>query len=511
MNYRIVVRHFGLLLIVLSGSMLLTELTGLLLQHGQVEISIPAQRAMVMAITAGMALGGLLWWRFSESKHTFFGRREALLLVAISWLGGAVVAAIPFWLWAMMSPAAPPDHPFHSFVDCYFEAMSGLTTTGASVLTDIEAIPKSLLLWRAVTHWLGGLGIVVLFVAVLPTLGVGGKKMFQVEATGPSSPGVRPKIRETARLLWMIYVGLTIAEAVILRLAGLSWFDAICHTFATLATGGFSTLNASVGQMRSPTVDWIIIVFMLLAGVNFGLYYHLLRRRWRTLVNDPELRLYLAIIGTSTVIITLTILPKAIIITTGEMIAPSIGEAIRFALFQVVSVQTTTGFATADYEQWGPIPKLVLFILMFVGASAGSTGGGIKVIRFYIAFKVMIAEVERVFRPNVVRSVRVGHGIVDPELRLATMVYLLGIMGLFALGTAILVVCEPELDFVTLATASAATLHNIGPGFGLVGPTDNFGFFSAPSKLVMSVLMALGRLEVYAILVLFMSRFWHGE
>jgi trk system potassium uptake protein TrkH len=513
MNIRFVLRQLGLLAIGLSLAIFAIGAMELLLwgnvhsEHGE------RYAALAMLATAGIGLllgGGLLF--FTRGGEGTLGRREALLLVAVSWLFGAAVAGLPYYLWATFDPSLT-NHPFNHFVDCYFEAMSGMTTTGATVLTDIESLPKSLLLWRATTHWVGGLGIVVLFVAVLPTLGVGGKKLFQFEAPGPSKAGVRPRIRETARILWLIYFGLTIAEIIALRLCGMDWFESVCHTFATLATGGFSTKNASAGGYNSAAIDTVIIVFMVLAGINFGLYYQAIRGRLRDVWKDPELRLYFGIILVASIIVVGALMEERLIATTGEAVEPSMGAALRHGVFQVVSIQTTTGFCTADFNQWGFFPKAVLIILMFVGASAGSTGGGIKVIRILIAFKVMVAEIGRVFHPNVVRPVRVGGGVIEPEMRLAVLVYILGIGLLFGIGALLLMFFEASagIDFTTAATASAATLNNIGPGLARVGAIENFGWFSPQSKIVMSILMALGRLEVYAIFVLFIPGFWRRD
>lgn len=479
-----------------------------------------SMEALLFTVVIGLVLA-LICWVVSRGGDNFLGRREALLLVALSWLCGAALSALPYWLWSnlrvtgVLSSSNWLDwsHPFSSFTSCYFEAMSGLTTTGATVLSDIERLPHGLLLWRAMTHWLGGLGIVVLFVAVLPTLGVGGKKLFQVEAPGPTSQGVRPRIVETARVLWMIYVGMTVVEILALHLLGLGWFESVCHTFATLGTGGFSTRDASVGAFDSVAIDVTIIVFMVLAGANFGIYYQMIRRRFQSVWQDPELRLYLGIMLVASVIVSASLIGRQITTTTGRVEPASTAQAIRHGVFQVVSIQTTTGYCTADFDQWSFVGKSVLLGLMFIGASAGSTGGGIKVIRCLIAVKVMLAEIQRVFRPNVVRTIRVGRMAIDPEMRLGTLVYLLGIVVLFLIGAILLMVLEPagSISFATAATASAATLNNIGPGLELVGARENYGWFSAPSKMVMSILMVLGRLEVYAILVLFAPRFWRSE
>ena len=521
MSYRYIIRQLGILMIVLSAS-ILTAAAWSAWQCSQGETSEwSAMLALLYTVAVGVVLA-LICWMISRGGDDFLGRREALLLVALSWLLGAALSALPYWLWsnAHLVPGwasedlATGSHPFASFASCYFEAMSGLTTTGASVLTDIERLPHGLLLWRAMTHWLGGLGIVVLFVAVLPTLGVGGKKLFQVEAPGPTSQGVRPRIVETARILWMIYVGMTVAEIVALRLFGMGWFESVCHTFATLATGGFSTRNASVGAFDSVAIEVTMIVFMVLAGTNFGVYYQIFRRRFENVWRDPELRLYLGVMAVGSILVVANLMGQPIVTTSGQTVAaPTTAEAVRYGVFQVVSIQTTTGYGTSDFNQWNFLAKAVLIGLMFVGASAGSTGGGIKVIRCLIAAKVMIAEIQRVFRPNVVRTIRVGRMTVDPEMRLGTLVYVLGIVVLCLIGAILLMLLEPDgsIDFTTAATASAATLNNIGPGLSLVGATENYGWFSPFSKLVMSLLMVLGRLEVYAILVLFVPRFWRSE
>ncbi len=513
-NLRHVIRQLGALMGVLSISILAIAAWSALLQPDDSSGLTATTWSLLITVAIGMAAAAGFWWTGGSAKD-FLGRREALLLVALSWLVGAALAATPFRLWAMLGPTVPMDHPFHNFAACYFEAMSGLTTTGATVLGDVDHLPRGLLLWRAMTHWLGGLGIVVLFVAVLPTLGVGGKKLFQVEAPGPATQGVRPRIRETARLLWVIYVALTLAQIAALLACGMSLFDSVCHTLATLATGGFSTHNASIGGYHSPAIDTVTILFMLLAGVNFGIYYQIIRRRWRSVWSDPELHLYLAIVLIAGTIVTISIWGRPLQ-TTDPAVSfadTSLLQSIRYGFFQVISIQTTTGFCTADFTKWGPVAKAVLMILMFVGASAGSTGGGIKVIRCLIVFKVMIAEVERIFRPNVVRTIRVGKMTIDDDLRLGTLVYVLGILILFAAGTIALIVIEPagQLTFKTAATAAAATLNNIGPGLGQVGAIENYGWFTAPSMIVMSILMALGRLEVYAIFVLFVPSFWRRQ
>jgi len=512
-NFRYVGRQLGLLTLVLSGVMCVVAIWAAVQVAGGHAEELAARNALLLSVAVTVLLSGAL--RLAGGRFEGqLARREALLLVAASWLVGAALAALPFRLWAWLeADAAIADPAFGSWINCYFEAISGFTTTGATVLTKIESIPRSLLLWRATTHWLGGLGIVVLFVAVLPMLGVGSKRVFRVESPGPTPEGVTPRIQEAARILWLIYFGLTVAEIATLKLLGLDWFSSVCHTFATLATGGFSTLNASLGQMNRAAIDAAIIVFMLLAGVNFGLYYQLIHRRWRSVRDDPELRTYLAILGVGCLIIVISIYRLPIVTTTGDTIEPSLFATLRYGVFQVVSIQTTTGFCTAEFDHWPFVAKATLVILMFVGASGGSTGGGIKVVRCLIAAKVLIGEIERIFRPNVVRPVRVGNTTVAPEQRLAAVSYLLGIAVLFVVGTVLIKALETDrpISVVTAATAAAATLNNIGPGLAEVSAVDNYAWFSAPSKVVMSLLMVIGRLEVFAIIVLFHPRFWRKE
>lgn len=518
MRHKLVLRLLGLVLMILSGCMSVAALWGLeavwdvrSADAGTGAINeAAALQALVVSVMIGLGASIFLFVATRKAPADL-RRREALLMVALSWLLGAVLSALPYRIWTYLcGDRLGSGHPFESFIGCYFEAMSGLTTTGATVLSSVESLPSSLLLWRSFTHWIGGLGIVVLFVAVLPTLGVGGKRVFRIEVPGPAPEGVRPRIRTAAQILWFIYLGLTLAEVLCLRVEGLTWFDAVNHTFATLATGGFSTRGGSIGEFRSPVVEWTVVLFMVLAGINFGLYYLIILGKWRTVLADRELRVYLGIMAVGAVVVCAAIWTSRYSATTGGPAGGTGARTIRDAVFQVVSIQTTTGFCTADFHEWPFAAKAVLVCLMFVGASAGSTGGGLKVIRCLMAAKIVVGDFERVYRPQVIRPVRVGKLVIEPDLRLATLIYVLVILALFALGTCSLMVLESgqRVGITTAATATAATLNNIGPGLDLVGATQNYGWFSPASKVVMSVLMVLGRLEVYSILVLFMPRFW---
>lgn len=518
MNFRNVIYQLGLLLLVVSGIVLL--IGGYALVHDLItergdEPRSAAWSLLMTALIGGVA--GITCVLLTRKRDKYLGRREALLLVSMSWIIGAALAATPFCIWANWSGGAVAAHPFENYVDCYFEAMSGLTTTGATVLgsegAKIEDIPRSLLFWRSMTHWLGGIGIVVLFVAVLPTLGVGGKKLYRVEAPGPSPEGLQPNIRETARVLIFIYLGITTASILMLRMTGaMSWFDSICHTFSMVSTGGLSTKDASIGAYDSIAVDYICMFFMIAAGVNFAVFYMMVRRQWRKAWRDVELRVYvgLKIICIVLVMVSLTRL-DTITTMTGEVVELTGLSNLRYAGFQVIALHTGTGFCTADYDLWPFLARAVLIGLMFIGGCGGSTAGGIKVIRFWILLKVIAGSLEKSYRPQVVRPLKVAGAVVDDEMKLSAIIYVVTFVVLFCLGAIVVRMLElhtPECDFATAMSASVSTLANVGPGVHGVGPLHNYGWFSAPSKLVLSLLMLLGRLEVFAIIVLFSSRFW---
>ncbi len=429
-----------------------------------------------------------LLWLFSRSREGghHLRTREGFIMVTFSWIAASAVGALPF----VLSGAIP------SYTDAYFETMSGFTTTGASILTAIEPLPRSVLFWRSLTHWLGGMGIVVLTVAILPFLGVGGVQLVRAESPGPTLDKIAPKITQTAKLLWFIYLGLTVVETVLLMLGGMDLFDALTHTFGTLATGGFSPRNASVGAYNSAYIDAVITVFMVMAGLNFALYHKLLRGNTQEIFRNTELKMYLLIFGVSTLSISLSLLN----------VYGGFGKALRYASFQVASIITTTGYATANFDLWPMAAKGVLFFLMFVGGCSGSTGGGPKVIRIVALFKLALNEMKYMSRPRSISRVRIDGEPVKKDFLYSVAGFIM--LYLVCLMAVTLVVSFFGADLTTGFTTALVTVGNIGPGFGKVGPAMNYAFYHPFVKWVLSGAMLAGRLEVYTVLILLTRGFW---
>ncbi len=424
----------------------------------------------------------------STGKPKDLSIRDGFLIVGLGWFFMALFGAFPFYL----------SNAISTFTNAFFESMSGFTTTGASILTDIEALPHSLLFWRAFTHWIGGMGIIVLSLAILPMLGIGGMQLFKAEVPGPTADKLTPRIHQTAKILWLVYVGITLSEVLLLKIGGMSLFDAVCHSFATMATGGFSTRNASVGAFNSSYFDYVITLFMFLAGANFALHYKFLIGKFSAHFRDIEFRTYLFITLSATTVITLS--------NYYHEIYSSFSSAFRYGIFQSISIVTTTGFGTADYEKWTPIAQITIFILMFIGGSAGSTGGGIKVIRMIVIFKQGAIALKKLVHPNAVIPLRIGKRVIQRDI-------IYSILGFFILYVLLFIfvaitMASLGLDIMTAFGASASCLGNIGPGLGNVGPTDNFAFIPAAGKWILSIAMLIGRLEIYTVIVLFTPDFW---
>ena len=443
---------------------------------------------LLLSVIISSLLGVGLIWLGRAGKDMHLSRKEAMLMVGGGWFVAGLVGALPFYI----SGYIP------HYYDAFFETISGFTTTGASILTNIEAMPKGLLFWRSYTHWLGGMGIIVLFVAIFPFLGVSGKKMYQFEVPGPDVGGLKPKIQSSAFILWTIYVGISVAETISLRLAGMPLYDAMCHTFGTMATGGFSTKNASIGLYTSPVIHIIITVFMISAGANFALYYFLLKRNFSAVRQDTEMRTYLAVIAISMVLFT-------VLLYGGDYYA-SVFDSVVSAGFNTVSIMTTTGYATADTDTWPMLAKVWLLILMFIGGCGGSTGGGIKVVRYAILLKYAYAQIINYYAPQIKFAVKLSGKAVSQPVIDRTLGFFFLYFIIYGIG--VIVIACYGYDWPTTISSVAACLNNIGPGFSLVGATGNYAFMAPFPKVFLAIYMVAGRLELFAVLICLIPDFW---
>ena len=422
--------------------------------------------------------------------------RRAFLVVTGAWFMAGILGALPYYFSGLSNSALA--HHFPGFAECFFESVSGFTTTGSSILGDIESVPRGLLFWRGLTHWLGGMGIVVLSIAILPLLGGGGMNLFKAEAPGGILPDkLAPRIAQTARSMWWVYIVLTVLQTFLLLVGGMDLFDSLCHTFATVATGGFSTKNTSIGFYNSAFIDYVVCLFMFLAGVNFFLHYQALTGRLDVFRKDVEFRFYTLITLAATGILFVNIL---------SMYAGDSLKAFRDALFQVISIATTTGFATADFEKWPATSQFVLLALMLVGGSAGSTAGGAKCLRVIIFFKAGYRELQRILHPHAIIPLRIGARTVPDSTVASVLGFLTCVVALFLVASGMLTVLG--VDLATSYSSVLTCICNVGPGLGSVGPTENFGSLPDLAKYILSFCMILGRLEVYTVLVLLTPDFY---
>jgi trk system potassium uptake protein TrkH len=414
-------------------------------------------------------------------------RRDGFGIVAFGWLAASVFGALPFMLTGVIT------NP----VSAVFETMSGFTTTGASVLTDLELLPKGVMFWRAMTHFFGGMGVLVLCVAILPFLGVGGMQVYRAEMPGPSKDRLTPRIATTAKLLWGVYVLMCVAEAALLRVGGMSWYDAFCHAFATMATGGFSTRTASVAAFDSVYIEIVIIVFMFLAGCNFALNFRALCGKPLCYFKDAEFRFYLGVWLIGTLILVLNIYGT---------VYPSLGHSIRAAFFQSTSIMTTTGFCTEDFDRWPGASKVLLILLMYIGGCAGSTGGGMKNIRVLVVLKKVMREVHLFMRPQAVLRIKInGEPLTQDVVSHISAFFILFVL-VSALGTLFMTFFTPDLQ--TAFSSVIATLGNIGPGLGGVGAVQNYAQIPTAGQAFLTLCMMLGRLELYTVVIILMPAFW---
>ena len=479
MKIRLVIHVVALVQVFVGLSMLLPVLCAVYYQESAL---VPLLWAM--AVTVGSGLLAALLTRQQEDILI----REGFAIVSLGWVAIAGFGMLPFLFSGTIS----------GVTDAYFETMSGFTTTGASILTDVEILPRSILLWRSLTQWLGGMGIIVLSIAILPFLGVGGMQLFRAEVPGPSVDRLKPRISQTAGLLWMVYLLLTVMEILMLMLGGMDLFDSANHSFTTMATGGFSTRNLSVGYYRSAYIQYVVTFFMFMAGINFSLHYRSLTGlNLKAYFRDRELVFYVLILLGAT---------GAIYVCNGMEGEGFAEKSLRDSLFQVVSITTTTGYATVDFDAWAPLSRIMLLALMFVGGCAGSTGGGMKVIRLLLILKHGKTELKKLLHPQAVFLVRVSKIRVRPEV-------MLNVLGFFTLYIALFIFCSfimtaLGLDIISAASSVAATLGNIGPGLGQVGPMLNFSGVPLAGKWTLSLCMLLGRLEIFTVIVLFLPEVW---
>ena len=480
MRLRVILQFVGFVVLLISLSMLLAVPFSLAYEDGTAGLFFGCSGM-------GAAAGGLLILATRSRQTVVLNHREGMAIVTLSWVAAGLTAALPFYI----SGAIP------SFTDCLFETMSGFTTTGASILEDIEALPKGLLFWRSLTHWLGGMGIILLSLAILPFLGVGGMQLFKAEVPGPTPDKLRPRIKDTALILWTVYLLFSVLETILLYAGGMDLFNSLCHTFGTVATGGFSPKNASIGHYSSLYVHMVITVFMFLAGTNFALHYKLLQGSPGSYLKSSEFKYYVILVLAVTGILTLSLWGSS-----GE----EAGYSLRHGVFQAVTIVTTTGYVTADYELWAPLAQVLLFICMFSGGMAGSTSGGIKTMRTLLLGKHNIRELKKLVHPRAVIPLKLD-GRPVPENVLG------GIWGFFLLFISLMVLAALILagmgmDLVTSFAAAIACIGNIGPGLGDVGPADNYAGLPLAAKWVLTFCMLLGRLEIYTVIILITPEFW---
>ena len=479
MNYRVLGRILGLALVTEAALMVPSMLIGL--YHGESILGFSTTIGILLIV-------GMLLLSFKPKDNKIFAR-EGFLGVSFSWILLSMFGALPFTIEKMI-----PD-----YVGAVFEVASGFTTTGASVLTAVEGCPYGLLFWRSFTHWIGGMGILVFVLAVLPMSGNRSMHIMRAEVPGPTVGKLVPRIRKTASILYLLYIALTLVEMVLLIAGGMSFYDALLHAFATAGTGGLSTRALSIGYYNSAYIDIVVGVFMILFGVNFSLYYLILLGNIRTALRNEELRWFLGVIAFSVITIAFDI----------RNLYGGVGHALRYSFFQVTSIISTTGFATADFNLWPEYSKFLLVLLMFVGGCAGSTAGGLKLSRVMLLFKSCTIEVKKMLRPRCVENVRLDGKPVDGQTVYNALTYFT--FYIIILLIAGLIVSLDGLDFTTNFTAALSCLSNVGPGLSLVGPTGSFAIFSPLSKIVLMICMLLGRLEIFPLLLLFVPFTWRWK
>jgi trk system potassium uptake protein TrkH len=478
-NFKLIFRILGFLLVV-EGIAILISLLVALIYGG------PDVMALLLSCLICMVTGSALLFTCRNAVRGI-GKREGFIIVSLVWIMFSFFGCLPY-----IFSGSIPD-----LTNAFFETMSGFTTTGSSILNDIESLPQGILFWRSMTQWLGGMGIIVLSLAILPIFGIGGMQLFSAEVPGPVADKLSPRIQVTAKRLWVIYVFFTLLEVILLWLGGMTLFDAINHSLTTMATGGYSTKQASIAFWDSPFIQYVIIFFMIIAGTNFTVSYFVLTGKFRKAYENEELRYYLFFI-----------LAFTVIIFAGLLISTELGleQSFRDALFQVVSILTTTGYATSDYLHWTPFLTIVLFSVFFFGGSAGSTGGGLKIMRMVLLLKNSYYELRRIIHPNAIIPVRFNKKAVSEQIITNVLAFFMFYLTVFFTSTMLLMLVLPDLP--SAMGAVATSLGNIGPGLGIFGPAENFYALHPVGKWFLSFLMLLGRLELFTVLVLFSPAFW---
>jgi trk system potassium uptake protein len=480
MNIRAIVNFIGMVLLFLSLFMTVPIFVSYL--HKTPDL-VPLSQSFAITFCLGVSF----FFFTKKNEKEDIRHREAFLIVTLTWLIMSLCGSLPFLLSGI----------FGSFTDAYFESMAGFTTTGASVLTDIEVVPQGILFWRSMTQWIGGMGIIVFALAILPFLGTGGMQLFKAEVPEISIDKLRPRIIDTAKALWIIYLALTVVNATLLYIAGMNIFDSLCHAFTTMATGGFSTKNTSIAAYQSPTIEFITSFFMFMAGVYYSLYFYFFKGPRAKLWRSGEFRFYLAMTVIATIVIMFNIWRSSY---------NSLIDSFRYSLFQVTSIMTTTGYATADYEGWAPLSQVVLIILMFFGGMIGSTGGGIKQVRILLTIKQGYREIYQLIHPRAITTVKIDNKFLNKEIlgSIWGMVFLfLGVCTVAIIGMA-----ATGEDIVTSTTTVISAMCNVGPALGSAGPAENYAGIPMTGKWILIFCMLTGRLEVYTVLILFVPHFW---
>lgn len=479
MHFRLIGNALGALILFVGLAMLLPLGVSLIYAEGDA-------KALLISLSI-TTLSGLFLYGLTRGSAKEIGNKDGFAIVALGWICACLFGSLPYFF----------SESLANFVDCYFESASGFTTTGATVIASIEKLPHGILFWRSLTHWLGGMGIILLSLAILPFLGVGGMQLYKAEVPGPVVDKLAPRVREMAKTLWKVYVGISALEAFFLLMGGMGWFDALCHTFGTMATGGFSTRSASIGSYHSIYFEIVIIFFMLVAGASFSLHYKFLKGDFSVFWRSAEFRFYLAVVLLCITLVTINLRLN---------LHYDLPDSLRYASFQVSSIVTTTGYTTADFGSWPPASQCLLLILMFVGGCAGSTGGSIKCLRNLLLLKQAYRELYRHIHPRAVVPIKLGGKVVPPEIMEGIWGFFLLYIFFFVVASIIMTILG--LDLISAIASVAASIGNIGPGLGSVGPTSNYAHIPFVGKWVLIFCMLLGRLEIYTVIILLVPEFW---